>query len=255
IVEEISQMKGEPQWMRDFRHKSLDHFLKRPMPTWGGDLSAIDFDNIYYYIKPTQQAGKTWDDLPAEIKDTFEKLGIPEAERKYLAGVGEQYECLSGDARLYAPRGLVPIREIIPGDTVFSFDEETSSIMPAKVRATAEKGEREVFAVKVGPRTIKATANHPFLALTFATAEDRQRGRYTRQWKYLEDLSAGDVVAVTQAPAEAQHTFSTSYDFAAIDAIRPAGTAMVYDIEVDGPHNFVAEGLIVHNSEVIYHKV
>jgi Fe-S cluster assembly scaffold protein SufB len=92
IVEEISQMKGEPQWMRAFRHKSLDLFLKRPMPTWGGDLSEIDFDNIFYYIKPTQEAGKTWDDLPAEIKDTFEKLGIPEAERKYLAGVGAQYE-------------------------------------------------------------------------------------------------------------------------------------------------------------------
>ena len=62
------------------------------MPTWGGDLSTIDFDDIYYYIKPTEQAGKTWDDLPAEIKDTFEQLGIPEAERKYLAGVGAQYE-------------------------------------------------------------------------------------------------------------------------------------------------------------------
>ncbi|MBF6589910.1 MAG: Fe-S cluster assembly protein SufB, partial [Ktedonobacterales bacterium] len=92
IVEEISQLKGEPQWMRDFRHKSLDIFLKKPMPTWGGDLSGIDFDDIYYYIKPTQEAGKTWDDLPAEIKDTFEQLGIPEAERKYLAGVGAQYE-------------------------------------------------------------------------------------------------------------------------------------------------------------------
>src|SRR5215472_16214754 len=92
IVEEISQMKGEPQWMRDFRHKSLDIFLKKPMPTWGGDLSGIDFENIYYYIKPTQEAGKTWDDLPAEIKETFEQLGIPEAERKYLAGVGAQYE-------------------------------------------------------------------------------------------------------------------------------------------------------------------
>jgi len=92
IVEEISQMKGEPQWMRDFRHKSLDIFLKKPMPTWGGDLSEINFDDIYYYIKPTQQAGKTWEDLPAEIKETFEQLGIPEAERKYLAGVGAQYE-------------------------------------------------------------------------------------------------------------------------------------------------------------------
>ncbi|HEY7976098.1 MAG TPA: Fe-S cluster assembly protein SufB, partial [Ktedonobacterales bacterium] len=92
IVEEISQMKGEPQWMLDFRHKSLDAFYKRPMPTWGADLSAIDFDEIFYYIKPTQQAGATWDDLPVEIKDTFEQLGIPEAERKYLAGVGAQYE-------------------------------------------------------------------------------------------------------------------------------------------------------------------
>jgi Fe-S cluster assembly protein SufB len=92
IVDEISVMKGEPQWMREFRHKSLDIFLSRPMPTWGGDLSEIDFDNIYYYIKPTQQAGRTWEDLPADIKDTFEQLGIPEAERKYLAGVGAQYE-------------------------------------------------------------------------------------------------------------------------------------------------------------------
>ena len=82
IVEEISQLKGEPQWMRDFRHKSLDLFLKRPMPTWGGDLSGIDLDDIYYYIKPTEKAGETWEDLPEEIKDTFDKLGIPEAERK-----------------------------------------------------------------------------------------------------------------------------------------------------------------------------
>ena len=92
IVDEISQLKGEPQWMRDFRHKSLDLFLKRPMPTWGGDLSTIDFDDIYYYIKPTEQAGATWEELPADIKDTFDKLGIPQAERKYLAGVGAQYE-------------------------------------------------------------------------------------------------------------------------------------------------------------------
>src|SRR5690348_9724345 len=92
IVDEISQLKGEPQWMRDFRHKSLDLFLKRPMPTWGGDLSHIDFDDIFYYIKPTQQAGRTWDDLPTEIRDTFNALGIPQAERKYLAGVGAQYE-------------------------------------------------------------------------------------------------------------------------------------------------------------------
>jgi len=92
IVEEISEMKGEPQWMRDFRHKSLDIFLAKPMPTWGGDLSTIDFEDIFYYIKPTQEAGRTWDDLPTEIRDTFNALGIPQAEQKYLAGVGAQYE-------------------------------------------------------------------------------------------------------------------------------------------------------------------
>jgi Fe-S cluster assembly protein SufB len=91
-VEQISEMKGEPSWMRDFRLKSLDLFEKRPMPTWGADLSGINFDDIYYYIKPVQEQGKTWDDIPAEIKDTFDRLGIPQAERQYLAGVTAQYE-------------------------------------------------------------------------------------------------------------------------------------------------------------------
>jgi Fe-S cluster assembly protein SufB len=92
IVEQISQMKGEPQWLRDFRHRSLDLFLRRPMPNWGGDLGQIDFQDIFYYVKPVNEAGKTWDEVPADIRDTFEKLGIPEAERKYLAGVGSQFE-------------------------------------------------------------------------------------------------------------------------------------------------------------------
>ncbi|HEY7122834.1 MAG TPA: Fe-S cluster assembly protein SufB [Ktedonobacterales bacterium] len=92
VVEQISEMKGEPAWMRQFRLKSLDLFLKRPMPTWGADLSGIDFDNIYYYIKPMQAQGKTWEEVPAEIKETFDRLGIPEAERKFLAGVTAQYE-------------------------------------------------------------------------------------------------------------------------------------------------------------------
>jgi len=92
VVEQISEMKGEPSWMRQFRLKSLEHFLKRPMPTWGADLSGINFDDIYYYIKPVQQQGKTWEEVPAEIKDTFDRLGIPEAERKFLAGVTAQYE-------------------------------------------------------------------------------------------------------------------------------------------------------------------
>jgi Fe-S cluster assembly protein SufB len=92
IVEEISAMKGEPEWMRDFRLKALDYFNKRPMPNWGADLSDIDFSDIYYYIRPAEGVGRSWDEVPEYIKNTFEKLGIPEAERKFLAGVGAQYE-------------------------------------------------------------------------------------------------------------------------------------------------------------------
>jgi len=93
IVASISRMKGEPQWMMDYRLKALDIFLKKPMPTWGADLSGIDFDNIYYYIKPSADDSATsWDDVSPEVKNTFDKLGIPEAEQKFLSGVGAQYE-------------------------------------------------------------------------------------------------------------------------------------------------------------------
>ncbi|GIW99210.1 MAG: Fe-S cluster assembly protein SufB [Pirellulaceae bacterium] len=91
IVAQISEMKGEPDWMRDFRLKSLEIFNAKPMPTWGGDID-VDFQDIYYYLKPTDKHGRSWDEVPQEIKDTFERLGIPEAERKFLAGVKAQFE-------------------------------------------------------------------------------------------------------------------------------------------------------------------
>jgi len=91
-VESISKMKNEPQWMLDFRLRSYDIFMKKPMPNWGGDLSKIDFQNIYYYTKASEKTEKNWDDVPEDIKKTFDKLGIPEAEKKFLAGVGAQYE-------------------------------------------------------------------------------------------------------------------------------------------------------------------
>ena len=91
-VEEISKMKGEPDWMLDFRLRSFDVFMSKPMPNWGGDLEHIDFQNIYYYAKGCRQIKSDWDDVPESVRNTFEKLGIPEAERKFLAGVGAQYE-------------------------------------------------------------------------------------------------------------------------------------------------------------------
>ncbi len=92
IIEQISRMKNEPQWMTDLRHAALDIFFSKPIPTWGADLSAIDYQDIFYYIKPVESQGRNWEDLPKDIKETFDKLGIPEAERKFLAGAGAQYE-------------------------------------------------------------------------------------------------------------------------------------------------------------------
>ena len=91
IVIKISEMKGEPEWMLEYRLKALDHFLQRPMPDWGADVSGLNLQDIFYYVKPTEGSEKSWDDVPDEIKNTFDKLGIPEAERKFLAGVGAQY--------------------------------------------------------------------------------------------------------------------------------------------------------------------
>ena len=91
IVNQISEMKNEPEWMRDYRLKALEIFNSKPMPSWGGSID-IDFQDIYYYLKPTDKQGRTWDEVPQEIKDTFDKLGIPEAEKKFLSGVKAQFE-------------------------------------------------------------------------------------------------------------------------------------------------------------------
>lgn len=92
LVIEISRQKNEPKWMLEYRLKALEIFYKKPMPTWGADLSTIDFDNIHFYIRPQDKPKTDWGDVPTEIKDTFDKLGIPQAERKFLAGTGAQFE-------------------------------------------------------------------------------------------------------------------------------------------------------------------
>ena len=92
VVRAISAKKGEPAWMLEFRLRSLAAFRRKPMPSWGADLSGINFDELYYYAKPQDEISKTWADVPDSIKTTFERIGIPEAERKFLAGVGAQYD-------------------------------------------------------------------------------------------------------------------------------------------------------------------
>src|SRR6202022_3309180 len=88
----VGDKEGEPGGIGGFRPPSLGVWEKKPLPTWGGNVGQIDFNDIYYYVKPMENQGKTWDDVPADIKNTFDRLGIPEAEKKYLAGVGAQYE-------------------------------------------------------------------------------------------------------------------------------------------------------------------
>lgn len=92
IVAQISEMKNEPAWMREMRMQALETFYQKPMPDWGGELSKLDFQDIYYFVRASDRQGKSWDDVPDDIRKTYDRLGIPEAEKKYLAGVKAQYE-------------------------------------------------------------------------------------------------------------------------------------------------------------------
>ncbi|HWB67528.1 MAG TPA: hypothetical protein VG708_11960, partial [Mycobacteriales bacterium] len=266
VVREISALKNEPEWMLEMRLKGLRLFEKKPMPGWGADLSGIDFDNIKYFVRSTEKQAASWDELPVDIKNTYDRLGIPEAEKQRLiAGVAAQYECLSADAMVWtANRGEVPIKEIEPGDGVFSYDEAAERFVVAPVKAAAQTGVKQTYTVKVGGREIRATDNHPFLRLAGEAW----------QWVTVSELRAGDFVAAAPehlrarmaAPALAAvggsvtagargREFAVAPAHDLVMSIEPHTVEPVYDVEVDGPHNFIAEGLVVHNSEVVYHQI
>lgn len=199
VVRKISSTKNEPDWMLQLRLDAFKAFKEKPMPNWEKmpDLSKLDLEKITYYQSPDAKPANKWEDVPTEIKDTFEKLGIPEAERKALAGVGSQFDCLTGDSLVYTnPRGAKKIKEIKVGDTVFSWDAKSNQIVKSKVTGFMNKGKRNVFQVTVAGRTIKVTANHPFLALIDRRKPGRQRARYSKEWTYLSDLKEGDLIAI-----------------------------------------------------------
>ncbi|HKZ20453.1 MAG TPA: Fe-S cluster assembly protein SufB [Acidimicrobiia bacterium] len=388
IIRQMSEMKGEPSWMLDQRLKAYRRFLRKPIPQWGGGgaLNEIDFDDIYYYIKPAKGQAQDWDMVPEGIKATYEKLGIPQAERKYLAGVTAQYECLRGDVRVYTvDRGMVAIKEVQAGDRVFSLNEKTRNLEVRKVKSAAQTDVRQTFRVEVdGGRVLYATDNHPILTRQgFVEVKDLKAGdevavalalpdagrNYTPErpkgtpegfpaqtspklaWLFgysvgggtvdadsgLLTLAAdGDTAAILHGTIGSLFAVATELgggsvrsdhkpfirwlqrngligdhdvrrvpawvfglplteraaflrglldgsrqlglsgaltadvaelaeltgitapdgrvDYAAIISIDAADVAPVFDIEIDGPHNFVAEGVIVHNSEVVYHR-
>src|SRR2546430_7948786 len=141
VVREISQtFKHEPDWMLQRRLKALRHFEARSMPTWCEDLSPLDSQDIYYYVLASDKRAQSWEDVPSYVKDTFDKLGIPQAEQKYLAGVGAQYDCLHEDTLVHTSNGLVPIKSVQPGDIVFSFSEVWDDIRPAQVHERGGEG-------------------------------------------------------------------------------------------------------------------
>ena len=388
VIRQMSEMKGEPAWMLEQRLKAYQRFIRKPMPQWGGGgtLNEINFDDIHYYVKPSGGQSKDWDMVPESIKATYEKLGIPAAERKYLAGVTAQYECLRGDVRVYTvDRGMVPIKEVQPGDRVFSYNEQVERLEVHRVKAAAQTDIRQTHRIEIdGGRVVYATDNHPFLTPTgwqtvgelsagdevmvavtvpdsgLSYQPDRPKGtpddfptetspkvawlfgyalagasleldgsqlifdadgdtaslvhgtigstfmipaqvgggrvvvdskpfiRWFQRNGLIGDASArrvpgwvfgipgteraaflrglldgsrstglsgplaGDVSDLAELTGNSGSESRTA--FAAVLSLEPADVAPVFDIEVDGPHNFVAEGVIVHNSEVVYHR-
>jgi len=207
VVRDISGRKNEPQWMLDMRLKGLRYFGRKPMPTWGADLTGIDFDNIKYFVRSTEKQAESWDDLPADIKNTYDKLGIPEAEKQRLiAGVAAQYECARGETIIWtANRGQIMIKEIEPGDIVFAYDEDAEKFVTASVKAMAQTGVRQTYEVSVGKRTTRhfiATDNHPMLALRDMRAPGARRAHWVRQWLTVGELHEGDLIAIPRALPE-----------------------------------------------------
>ncbi len=198
VVRDISWNKSEPEWMTNFRVKALKRFEHKPMLPWfAQNMPDIDFDDIYYYIKPTDHQVDEWDELPAQMQETYEKLGIPEAERKYLAGVTAQYECLRGSTLVWTSQGMRPIKELAPGDEVFSLDEESKKIVRSRVVGAASSGDKEVFEIRARGASIGASGNHPFLVLRDERKPGRQRARYQPQWVPAEELVEGDLIAIS----------------------------------------------------------
>src|SRR3954451_19007686 len=203
VVRDISVRKSEPEWMLAQRLKGLKLFEKKPMPTWGADLSGIDFDNIKYFVRSTEQQAATWDELPEDIKNTYDRLGIPEAGKQRLgAGGGAQYECCRGDTLVWtANRGQIMIKEVEPGDVVFAYDETAERFVTAPVKASWQTGVRQTYEVVVGTRNSRrviATDNHPMLALRDERDVGADRARWVRQWLTVGDLRQGDLVAVAR---------------------------------------------------------
>ncbi|GMU77781.1 MAG: hypothetical protein AMXMBFR46_05790 [Acidimicrobiia bacterium] len=268
VVRDISHHKSEPEWMTKFRLNALKRFERKPMLDWfARNMPDIDFDDIYYYIKPTEKQVSDWDLLPEEMKTTYERLGIPEAERKFLAGVTAQYECLRASTLVWTTAGMRPIVDLAPGDTVFSLDEHARRIVPAPVVAVVRSGDKEILEISAGGARIGASGNHPFWVLrddhaAWVPAEQLRvgdlvavaTGAVARDAERIEAARTGGVAVLVRPAPAVDRPWSADVGFVRVESIDAVGVEPTYDIEVAGHHSFVAEGFVVHNSEVVYHR-
>ena len=204
VVRDISAKKNEPDWMLQARLRAYRTFMKKPMPNWGPDLSGIDFDNIKYFVRSTEKQAESWDDLPDDIRNTYDRLGIPEAEKaRFIGGVAAQYECLAGQTLVWtANRGQVPIKDIHPGDQVFAYDESRERFVVAAVKGSAQTDTRLTYQVTTTRRSIRATDNHPMLVLREESEPASPGARYAKRWVTVGELQAGDCIAAPRSMPE-----------------------------------------------------
>ncbi|WP_197079901.1 Fe-S cluster assembly protein SufB [Mycobacterium haemophilum] len=225
VVRDISAKKNEPEWMLQTRLKALRIFERKPMPRWGSNLDGIDFDNIKYFVRSTEKQAASWDELPEDIRNTYDRLGIPEAEKQRLvAGVAAQYECLAGGTLVWtANRGQIPIKDVQFGDRVFSYDEDGKRFVVAPVKASAQTDTRLTYTVQTIRRSIRATDNHPMLVLRDERKPGRQRSRYARRWVPVGEIKPGDFIAVPRQVPE----FGASVDLPSIPGFISPSTSSV----------------------------
>jgi len=181
-----------------------------------------------------------WEDVPQEVKDTFERLGIPEAERKSLAGVGAQYDCLTSDTIVFTnPKGPTKIIDVKPGDKIFAWDNKSNKIVPAKVKNVWPAGKKPVFKVKIKNHTIKASDNHPLLALSYSKKPRHRKGSYDLDWVPLGKLKKGTLVAIAKDYPSHGTSMQLKQPRIETTAIGKPQTGKTYSMDVSYKYNVV----------------
>lgn len=213
VIRTISKLKDEPKWMLQKRLHALKVFNRKSMPNWGANLNKIDFNNIKYFVRSAEKQAQSWEDLPQDIKLTYDKLGIPDAEKKRLvAGVAAQYECLRGDMRVWTvDRGSVPIKSINTHDKVIVYDSKLMRFSISEVIDIAAPKKKLAWKLETTHRVIYASDNHPFL---IADSHDNQE----YYWRQLSKLEPGMHIV---APDIDSLFFGTSYKFIDNDSAFP----------------------------------